>query len=191
MSFCNITLLNWRKCKIELLSFQVSTTLILNSQNAVTILQYMYTQLRNLCLYPWNFFCQLLNVQWIWGKNPLLFREWFFPNELKKQEIALSLLLLREANFWSVGSMYIYYYCTQIVFVCIFFTINPRTNLWPFFVTLFSSCGWGLPKGLSRRLRHQQVKNAANSSNSVGFSIELLSLLLWNSQLTGQSLSIG
>ena len=124
-------------------------------------------------------------------KNPLLFREWFFPNELKKQEIALSLLLLREANFWSVGSMYIYYYCTQIVFVCIFFTINPRTNLWPFFVTLFSSCGWGLPKGLSRRLRHQQVKNAANSSNSVGFSIELLSLLLWNSQLTGQSLSIG
>ena len=164
----------------------------------------MYTQLRNLCLYPWNFFCQLLNVQWIWGKNPLLFREWFFPNELKKQEKIVPLLEKCDKSnkiapfYWLEMPIsevwvctYAYYYCTQIVFVCIFFTINPRTNLWPFFVTLFSSCGWGLPKGLSRRLRHQQVKNAANSSNSVGFSIELLSLLLWNSQLTGQSLSIG
>ena len=119
-------------------------------------------------------------------KNPLLFREWFFPNELKKQEIAL--LLVREANFWSV--------CVHIILlypncVCLhfFYYINPRANLCDPFENF--SCGWGLPKGLSRRLRHQQVKNAANSSNSVGFSIELLSLLLWNSQLTGQSLSIG
>ena len=111
----------------------------------------MYTQLRNLCLYPWNFFCQLLNVQWIWGKNPLLFREWFFPNELKKQEKIVPLLEKCDKSnkiapfYWLEMPIsevwvctYVYFYCTQIVFVCIFFllltlelTCDPF--LWPFF----------------------------------------------------------
>ena len=163
MSFCNITLLNWRKCKIELLSFQVSTTLILNSQNAVTILQYVHTTQKFVPLSLKFFFANF----WIFNEfeNPLLFREWFFPNELKKQEKIVPLLEKCDKSnkiapfYWLEMPIsevwvctYVYYYCTQIVFVCIFFTINPRTNLWPFFVTPFFQLWLRTPKRLIKTL---------------------------------------
>ena len=54
----------------------------------------------------------------------------------------------------------------------------------------FSRCG-RLSEGLSGRLRHQQVKDAAHPSHPVGLGPQLLCLLLRNSQLPREGLSIG
>ena len=56
---------------------------------------------------------------------------------------------------------------------------------------LICSCCGRLPKSLSGRLRHQQVKDAAHPSYPVGLGPQLLCLLLRNSQLPREGLSIG
>ena len=53
------------------------------------------------------------------------------------------------------------------------------------------SCRWGLPESLPRRLRHQQVKNAAHPPHPPRSGTQFLGLLLWNSQLARQGLPIG
>ena len=62
-----------------------------------------------------------------------------------------------------------------------------------FFLTMFwtFSCGWRLPESLPRRLRHQQVENAAHPPHPVGSGTQFLCLLLRNSQLARQGLPIG
>ena len=57
-------------------------------------------------------------------------------------------------------------------------------------LTVFSCCG-RLPKSLSGRLRHQQVKDAAHPSHPVGLGTQLFCLLLRNSQFPREGLSIG
>lgn len=50
---------------------------------------------------------------------------------------------------------------------------------------------WGFAESLSRSLWHIKVKNATNSSDSVGIGSQLFRFLLWNYKFTSQSLSFG
>ena len=68
------------------------------------------------------------------------------------------------------------------VWRCVWFVL---TIFWTF------SCGWRLPESLPRRLRHQQVENAAHPPHPVGSGTQFLCLLLRNSQLARQGLPIG